>query len=259
MFFLQWDEYESKITEGLKDLRERKELFDVTLVTDGDEVQAHKVLLASCSPRFRQMLKETQDQHPRFDLSHVQFKYVLSMVEFMYNGEIKIAQNDVNPFYAATDEFLVKGLYVDPEDMRKVSFKSEPKDEPEEDETAASNSTVTPGDAAIVTATTGIEATSPPASEEHNLHHTCHNQDSSPHQCGQTNTSNVNTDTTQTDIIIAMFSILRDANATVTPTVQEVEKTPSPMPTVEETPSPTPTVEETPSPTPTVEETPSPT
>ena len=55
---LQWNDFQENIKSAIGNLREDKDLQDVTLVSeDGQQVEAHKVVLASSSPFF-QKLKE---------------------------------------------------------------------------------------------------------------------------------------------------------------------------------------------------------
>ena len=57
-FCLQWNDFERNISEAFKELREEKDFFDVTLACEEEEIQAHKLILAACSPFFRLVLTE---------------------------------------------------------------------------------------------------------------------------------------------------------------------------------------------------------
>ena len=48
---LQWNDFQESILSSFKDLRQDKELTDVTLACeDGQQVEAHKVVLVASSP-----------------------------------------------------------------------------------------------------------------------------------------------------------------------------------------------------------------
>merc|ERR1711936_276777 len=51
-FSLKWGEFEETMSGGLRELRAAQQLEDVTLVVEGGELKAHRVVLASCSPFF---------------------------------------------------------------------------------------------------------------------------------------------------------------------------------------------------------------
>ena len=52
-FCLQWNDFERNISEAFKELRDERDLFDVTIAVEEEEIQAHKLILAACSPFFR--------------------------------------------------------------------------------------------------------------------------------------------------------------------------------------------------------------
>lgn len=57
-FCLSWNDYESSLSVAFRDLREEKEFFDVTLACENEQIEAHKVILSSCSLFFRKHPKE---------------------------------------------------------------------------------------------------------------------------------------------------------------------------------------------------------
>ena len=44
---VRWNDFESNFSVAFRDLREAKELFNVTLACDENQIKAHKVILAS--------------------------------------------------------------------------------------------------------------------------------------------------------------------------------------------------------------------
>ena len=63
-FCLKWNGFESNVSSSFQELREDSEFFDVTLCCDNgiDTIQAHKVILAACSPFFRMILSHQRNQ-----------------------------------------------------------------------------------------------------------------------------------------------------------------------------------------------------
>jgi len=109
-FSLKWNDFESNISVAFQELREDKEFFDVTLACDENQVQAHKVILSACSPFFRTILKRNKHEHPLLYLKGVKYSDIVAVLNFMYHGEVNVAQEELNSFLAVAEELKVKGL-----------------------------------------------------------------------------------------------------------------------------------------------------
>ena len=109
-FCLRWNDFESNISVAFRELREEKDFFDVTLACDDNQVQAHKVILSACSPFFRNVLRKNPHQHPLLYLKGVKYQELLSVLNFMYQGEVNVAQEELNSFLAVAEDLRVKGL-----------------------------------------------------------------------------------------------------------------------------------------------------
>jgi len=109
-FCLRWNDFESNISVAFRELREDKDFFDVTLACDDEQIQAHKVILSACSPFFRTVLRKNPHAHPLLYLKGVKFGDLQSVLNFMYHGEVNVAQEELNSFLAIAEELRVKGL-----------------------------------------------------------------------------------------------------------------------------------------------------
>ena len=109
-FCLRWNDFESNISVAFRELREEKDFFDVTLACEDSQVSAHKVILSACSPFFRNVLRKNPHQHPLLYLKGVKYQEMLSVLNFMYQGEVNVAQDELNSFLAVAEELRVKGL-----------------------------------------------------------------------------------------------------------------------------------------------------
>jgi len=109
-FCLRWNDFESNISVAFRELREDKDFFDVTLACDDDQIQAHKVILSACSPFFRTILKRNRHEHPLLYLKGVKYTDLLAVLNFMYHGEVNVAQEELNSFLAIAEDLKVKGL-----------------------------------------------------------------------------------------------------------------------------------------------------
>jgi len=109
-FCLRWNDFESNISSAFRELRDDKDFFDITLACDDEQIQAHKVILSACSPFFRNILRRNAHQHPLLYLKGVKFTDLQSVLNFMYHGEVNVAQEELNSFLAVAEDLRVKGL-----------------------------------------------------------------------------------------------------------------------------------------------------
>jgi len=117
-FCLRWNDFEANVSGAFRDLRAESDFFDVTLGcsdSNGRSLQAHKVILSACSSFFKGMLRQQAQQnpahpHPFIYLRGVSFCDLSSVLDFMYHGEVNVAQEDLNSFLAVAEELQIKGL-----------------------------------------------------------------------------------------------------------------------------------------------------
>jgi len=117
-FCLKWNDFEANIRNSFKKLREEQDFFDVTLACDdGYQIEAHKMILSAGSPFFSEIFRKNKHPTPfiylkginRFNLEHV--------VDFLYNGEAYVAQDELSNFLETAQELQVKGLQSNQEDI----------------------------------------------------------------------------------------------------------------------------------------------
>jgi hypothetical protein len=109
-FCLRWNDFEGNISAAFQELRDDKDFFDVTLACEDEQIQAHRVILSACSPFFRNVLRRNPHQHPLLYLKGVTFNDLQSVLNFMYHGEVNVAQEELNSFLAVAEDLRVKGL-----------------------------------------------------------------------------------------------------------------------------------------------------
>ncbi|XP_023331901.1 broad-complex core protein isoforms 1/2/3/4/5 [Eurytemora carolleeae] len=109
-FCLKWNDFHVNIGAAFQEIRHEREFFDVTLASEDEQIQAHKVILSACSPFFRGVLRKNKHEHPLLYLKGVKFTELLSILNFMYNGEVNVAQDELSSFLAVAEELKIKGL-----------------------------------------------------------------------------------------------------------------------------------------------------
>ena len=108
---LQWNDFKENISSAFGGLRQDKELTDVTLACeDGQQVEAHKVVLAVSSPFFQNILKGNKHPHPFICMRGVTPENLMAMVDFFYHGEATVYQENLDSFLVLAEEFQLKGL-----------------------------------------------------------------------------------------------------------------------------------------------------
>merc|ERR1712128_85691 len=109
-YCLRWNDFESNISVAFREIREEKDFFDCTLSCGSRQIQAHKLILSACSPFFRSILRQNPHQQPLLYLKGVHFTDLQSVLNFMYHGEVNVAQEELNSFLAVAEDLQVKGL-----------------------------------------------------------------------------------------------------------------------------------------------------
>ena len=125
-FCLRWNDFESSISSAFQELKEDKDFFDVTLACEDNQLQAHKVILSACSPFFKSVLRRNPHQHPLLYLKGVKYDEIVAVLDFMYHGEVNVAQDDLNNFLSVAEDLKVKGL---------TQNDKEPKEQPDKPQT----------------------------------------------------------------------------------------------------------------------------
>jgi len=128
-FCLKWNDFEANISTAFRELREDKDFFDVTLACDDDQIQAHKVILSACSPFFRTILKKNNHTHPLLYLKGIKYQQLVSVITFMYHGEVSVAQEELNGFLLVAEDLRVKGLTQDEKNKKEKEERTRKSDE----------------------------------------------------------------------------------------------------------------------------------
>ena len=108
---LQWNDFQDNIKSAFGNLREDNDFADVTLACeDGQQVEAHKVILAASSPFFQKLLGRNKHPHPLIYMRGVKSDDLLAIVDFLYHGEANVYQENLDSFLAIAEELQLKGL-----------------------------------------------------------------------------------------------------------------------------------------------------
>ena len=113
-FCLKWNDFHSNIGKSFKSLRYDDDLFDVTLVCDDhSQVSAHKLVLSACSEYFKNIFKNNKHSHPLLSLEGVSSNDLNNVLDYIYNGETQIFQDNLDRFLDVAQRFKLEGLIAD--------------------------------------------------------------------------------------------------------------------------------------------------
>jgi len=108
---LQWNDFQTNLKSAFQGLRNDQDFADVTLVCeDGTQIQTHKVILASSSPFFMEILKKNRHPHPMIYMRGIKADELVAMIDFLYYGEANVKQESLNVFLGLAEELKLKGL-----------------------------------------------------------------------------------------------------------------------------------------------------
>ncbi|XP_075741586.1 uncharacterized protein LOC119178183 [Rhipicephalus microplus] len=110
-FCLKWNQHHGSLVSVYEELRSRDAFVDVTLVCEeGVSMKAHKLVLAACSPFFEALFERNPCAHPVVIMSQTREADLRTLLEFMYRGEVNVAQEQLPALLRTAELFQVRGL-----------------------------------------------------------------------------------------------------------------------------------------------------
>ena len=108
---LKWNEFQGNVNMAFGNLREDNEFADVTLACeDGQQIEAHKVILAASCSFFKSLLQRNKHPHPLIYLRGIKSKDLVAILDFLYSGEANVDKENLDSFLAIAEELELKGF-----------------------------------------------------------------------------------------------------------------------------------------------------
>ena len=108
---LKWNDFQNNLNSAIGGFRNDQDFADVTLACeDGVQIGTHKVILASSSPFFLELLKKNKHPHPMIYMKGLKSEPLVAMVDFLYYGEANVNQECLDVFLGLAEELKLKGL-----------------------------------------------------------------------------------------------------------------------------------------------------
>ena len=92
------------------ELRIDTDFTDVTLACEDHSIKAHKVVLSTCSPFFKKLLKTHSHPQPLIYMKGVKASSLTAIIDFLYLGEANVYQEELEDFLAQAEELQLQGL-----------------------------------------------------------------------------------------------------------------------------------------------------
>ena len=136
---LRWNNYQSNLTSVFDQLLQNETFVDVTLAADGHAIKAHRMVLSACSPYFQHLFFDNPCQHPIVILKDTRWPELKAIVEYMYRGEISVAQEQLPSLLRVAETLKIRGLSELNSDHRRAAAAAAAAaaEEEEEDEVEA--------------------------------------------------------------------------------------------------------------------------
>ena len=89
---MRWNNHQNNLLRVFSRLFDAEHLTDVLLAAEGRTLRAHKVVLSASSSYFENIFTEFDEKNQVVILKDTSYDDIAAIVEFMYKGEISVAQ-----------------------------------------------------------------------------------------------------------------------------------------------------------------------
>ena len=103
----------TQVFSTFAEMRDMEELCDIKVETSVDEISAHRVVLAACSPYFREVLKDIEiDEECCVVPEECSSKVVAVIINYFYTGRLEIDANLLPETLACAFLFQVSCVFL---------------------------------------------------------------------------------------------------------------------------------------------------
>ena len=99
--FVDWKNYSNQFRYSIMEMKQTGDFSDVTLVCEDGEIQAHRLVLSTGSRLLCKMLKDAcsaSNVGEKVELKGILKGQMDPLLDFMYNGQCFVAQNEIEGF-----------------------------------------------------------------------------------------------------------------------------------------------------------------
>ena len=108
-YCLRWNNHRSNLLTVFEQLLQTEAFTDVTLAVNGTSIKCHKMVLAACSSYFQSLFLDNACPHPIVVFKDIQYAEIRAILEYMYRGEVNVAQEQLPSLLKVAEALRVKG------------------------------------------------------------------------------------------------------------------------------------------------------
>lgn len=102
---------QASLLSSLPLLLDQSHLTDVTLIAEGRNIKAHRVVLSACSTFFSELFRTLDGPlYPVVVLPGASFHAVVALLTFMYSGEVNVYEEQISTLLSLAETLGIKGL-----------------------------------------------------------------------------------------------------------------------------------------------------
>ena len=112
-YCIKWTDFDSNFKNSFRNFRHTKEFSDVIIMGDDlKKIHVHRIVLVTCSKYFGQILKEFKDNYfaPIVVLEGLMATNLENIMDYIYNGEVQVHQQDLDSFLKIAKRLQLDGL-----------------------------------------------------------------------------------------------------------------------------------------------------
>ena len=110
-FNLKWNDFSLNVSKSFGILRKEEDFLDVSLLCDDEQIfSAHKVVLSASSDFFKSVLRKADHSKPMIYLNGVSAKELNNILDYIYEGEVQLFQDELDLFLAVAEKLKINGL-----------------------------------------------------------------------------------------------------------------------------------------------------
>ncbi|KAM4626410.1 kelch-like protein 41 [Discoglossus pictus] len=102
------------LQDGLKELLDENKFVDCFLKAGGKSIPCHRLILAACSPYFREFFlsEESEEKKQNVELDNVEPSVMEAILKYLYSADIDLNDSNVQDIFALASRFQIPSVFT---------------------------------------------------------------------------------------------------------------------------------------------------